>query len=244
MITKNISFTIIILLLAFRITYSQLFPNLAIFGGPTAGWHFNQVNELNNALNSAGFPQVSKNGFFTLGGNGYIDFPIKKGFLRIGGLGIGFSTNVNKMVNDSLTKAVNYAFGMGGLSVEYVRPINNFDIVFGALFSTGTLKLDLYQYGQNNGNYNSIFGEFASNSSSQNITRNFKVRFYSVQPQVGFGLLVKKFLYFKLTGGYLLSFNGTWKVDNNTDVPNFPTGIKANGFTISLGVNAGIFFRD
>ncbi|MFI5144372.1 MAG: hypothetical protein ACHQJ4_02135, partial [Ignavibacteria bacterium] len=233
---------IIIFVLAFRLSYSQLFPNLAIFGGPSAGWHFNNVNDLNTELSKAGFPKVATNGFFSMGGGGYIDLPTKKGFFRIGGMGTGFSTNLSQQVNDSLTKALNYAFGMGGLSVEYVHPIGNFDIIAGALFSTGTLKLDLYQYGKDNGNYSSVLGEFTNNSSSQNITRNFKVRFFSVQPQISFALLLKKFLYLKLTGGYLVTANGTWKVDNNIDVPNFPSGIKANGFTINLSVNAGIFF--
>jgi hypothetical protein len=234
---------IIIFLLAFHISYAQLFPNLAIFGGPSAGWHFNNTNDLNNELTKAGFPKVA-NGFFSMGGGGYIDLPMKTGFLRLGGIGTGFSTNLNQSVNDSLTKALSYSFGMGGLSFEYVRPFGNFDIIAGALFSTGTLKLDLYQYGKNSGSYNSIFGEFSNNSSSQNITRNFKVRFFAVQPQISFALLLKKFLYLKLTTGYLVTANGTWKVDNDVDVPRFPKGIKANGFNINLSVNAGIFFRD
>jgi len=242
--TTKIFGGLLIFLLAINITNSQIFPSFSLSGGPIAGWHFNKVDVLNNALTNAGFPAVSSNGFFATGGGGYIDLPLKKDFIRIGGLGIGFSTNVNKVVNDSMTKAVNYAFGMGGISIEYVKPIKDFDIICGAVFSTGTLKLDLYQYGNNNGNYNSIFGEFTNNSSSQNITRNFKVRFYSIQPQVSFGLLVKKFLYFKLTGGYLFSFNNTCTVDNDTQVPNFPSGVKANGFVINLGVNAGIFLRD
>lgn len=244
MIRKRFLPGIILILLAYHINYSQFFFTFAVSGGPVAGWHFNKVDQLNSELTKAGFPEVSKNGFFTLGGEGFIDVPIKKGFLRIGGMGIGFNTNLSNAVNDSLTKAVNYSFGMGGVSVEYVKPLHNFDIIFGALFSTGTLKLDLYQYGKNYGNYNSIFGDFSSNSSSQNITRNFKVRLYSIQPQVGIALLVKKFLYFKLTAGYLFNMNGTWKVDNDISVTNFPTGIKADGFTINLGINAGIFFRD
>ena len=244
MITTKIFGGLLIFLLAINVTFSQLFPSFSISGGPIVGWHINKVDVLNNELTNAGFPNVSKSGFFTTGGGGFIDLPLKKDFIRIGGLGLGFSTNVSKTVNDSLTKAVNYAFGIGGISVEYVKPIKDFDIIFGAVFSTGTLKLDLYQYGRDNGNYSSIFGEFANNSSSQNITRNFKVRFYSIQPQVSFGLLVKKFLYFKLTGAYLFSFNNTWTVDNDVQVPNFPTGIKANGFLISLGINAGIFLRD
>ncbi len=221
-----------------------MLPSLALSGGPTAGWHFNKVDELNAELVKAGFPEVSKNGFFTLGGNGFIDLPLKDAFLRIGGMGTGFTTKEERKVNDSLTKAVTYAFGMGGFSVEYVRSFGIFDITFGGLFTTGTLKLDLYQYGKDAGNYNTIFNQFANDSSSGNITRNYKVRFFGAQPQIGFGLLIKKFVYLKLNAGYYFGAQGKWRVDNDIEVPNFPKDINANGFNISLGLNFGIFFRD
>jgi len=241
---KTLGIIIILGFFSHQFSFAQIFPNLAISGGFVAGWNFNKTDDLNNALRNAGFPEVSKNGFLTLGGNGFIDLPMKKNFIRFGGMGIGFSTNFSKQVNDSLSKAVTYNFGMGGVSIEYVKPIKNFDITIGALFTTGTLKIDLYQYGNDYGNYNSIFGEFTNNSSSSNITRNFKVRFYSVQPQIGIGFLLQKFLYLKLNAGYLFTAQGTWKVDNDVNVTNFPSGIKADGFNISFGINAGLFFRD
>lgn len=242
---SKVIFSVVILLFAgYNLSYAQLFPSLAISGGPIAGWHFIKTTDLNTELVNAGFPEVSKNGFFTLGGGGFIDLPLKKNFIRIGGFGMGFSSNVSRQVNDTMSKAVTYSYGMGGISIEFVKPIHNFDITLGAQFATGTLKLDLYQYGASYGNWNNIFGETGSNSSSSNITRNFKVRFYSVQPQIGFGLLLKKFLYIKLNAGYLLSTNSTWKVDNDVDVQNVPSGIKTDGFNISLGINAGLFFRE
>jgi hypothetical protein len=236
--------SIFFIFLTVGLTNSQMLPNLAISGGPTVGWYFNNVNDLNTELTNAGFPEVSKNGYFTLGGGGFIDLPVKSSFIRIGGMGTGFNTNVEKKINDSLTKAVNYAFGMGGFSVEYVKYFGNFDISIGALFTTGTLKLDLYQYGVDAGNYNSVFNEFSNNSSSQNITINYKVRFYGAQPQIGLGLLLKKFIYLRLNAGYYTAAMGTWKVDNNVEVPNFPTGVKPTGFNINLGLNFGLFFRD
>ncbi len=235
---------IFFIFLAVGITNSQMLPNLAISGGPTAGWFFNNVNDLNTELTKAGFPEVSKNGFFTMGGGGFIDLPVKNAFIRIGAMGTGFNTNIDKKINDSLSKAVNYAFGMGGISIEYVKYFGNFDISFGALFTTGTLKLDLYQYGTDIGNYSSVFNEFSNNSSSQNITRNYKVRFFGAQPQIGLGLLLKKFIYLKLNAGYYAAAMGTWKVDNNIEVTNFPTGIKPAGFNINLGLNFGLFFRE
>ncbi len=241
---KILLIILLTLLLGVKHSYAQILPSLAISGGPVAGWHFMKTNDLNTELNKAGFPEVSDNGFFTLGGGGFIDLPVKKNFIRIGGFGMGFGTNLSRNVNDTLSKAVTYSYGMGGISIEFVKPIHNFDITFGAQFSTGVLKLDLYQYGSSYGDWNNIFGETGSNSSSGNITRNFKVRFYSVQPQIGFGLLLKKFIYIKLNAGYLLSANSTWKVDNDVDAKNVPSGIKTDGFNISLGVNAGLFFRE
>jgi hypothetical protein len=232
-----------VFLLVKNSTLSQLLPNLAISGGPTAGWIIQNTDDLNAELKKAGFPEVD-NGFFTLGGGGFIDLPLKANFLRIGGMGVGFTSHREKSVNDSLNKALTYSMGMGGLSVEYVKAFGNFDISFGAAFTTGSLKIDLYQYGSDAGNYSGILGEFTNNSNSQNITRNFKVRFYSVQPQIGLGLLTAKFIYFRLTAGYVFSTSGTWKVDNDVKVSNFPKGIKADGFNISFGINAGLFFRD
>lgn len=226
-----------------RCIYSQFLPNLALAGGPTAGIYMQNTDDLNTELKKAGFPVIDKS-FFTLGAGGFFDLPLKKNFIRIGGLGMGFSTQKELNVNDSLTKALTYSMGMGGVSIEYVKAFGNFDISFGALFNTGTLKLDMYQYGKDAGNYSGILGEFGNNSSTANITRNFKVRFYSVQPQISLGLLSAKFLYFRLTAGYNFSSMGTWKVDNDIEVNSFPTGIKARGFNISLGINAGIFFRD
>lgn len=245
---KFLKYIIACLLIYSGSAYSQFaLPSLALAGGPFAGWHFNDTKDLNAELNKAGFPTLSENGFFTLGGGGFIDLPLKeeKNFLRLGGMGTGFTSNKDLKVNDSLTKAVTYSFGMGGISFEFVRTFGTiFDVSAGVLASTGTLKLDLYQYGRDYGNSDTIFGEFGGNSSSSNLTRNFRVRFYSVQPQIGFGLIVEKFVYLKLTAGYLFSFNGTWKVDNDVEVKNFPKGVKSSGFNISLGLNVGIFFRD
>jgi hypothetical protein len=235
----------VVFLLSSELLYSQIaLPNLAVSGGPTVGWNFMSATDLNAELLKAGFPEVSNNGFFTLGGGGFLDLPLKSNFLRIGGMGVGFSTNKETKVNDSLTKAVSFNFGMGGISGEYIFTIGNLDITLGALFATGTLKLDLYQYGEDYGNYSSILGEFTNISASSNITRNFRVRFYSVQPQIGLGLLVEKVVYLRLNAGYMVSAQGSWKVDNDVEVKNFPSGVKSNGFNINLGINFGIFFRD
>src|SRR5437773_5107198 len=119
---KTVIFIFILIFTFAGKSYSQFLPSLALSGGPTAGMYFNNTNDLNAELKKAGFPELP-GGFFTLGGNGFVDIPLKKetNFLRIGGMGIGFSSNKDVKANDSLTKAVTYNFGMGGVSLEYVK---------------------------------------------------------------------------------------------------------------------------
>lgn len=224
---------------------SQIFPSIALAGGPSVGWIFNPVKDLNTELKNAGFPEFKESGFLTLGGGGFIDLPAKNNFLRIGGFGTGFSSKQDKKYNDTLTKSANYSLGMGGLVIEFVKTFGNkLDVHVGAQFATGKLKLELYQYGSSYGSYGTIFGELQSNGSSSNLSRVFNTRIFSFQPQIGIGVLVRKFFYIKLDAGYHLSSTGTWRVDNDVEVPNFPSGITAKGFTVNLSLNLGLFIRD
>lgn len=224
---------------------SQFLPSFAFAGGVTAGWYFNPVKDLNLELKNAGFPEMSESGFLTLGGGGFIDLPNKGNFIRIGGFGNGFTSKLSKQVNDTLKKDVNYSLGQGGLSFEYVIPLTKiFDISFGSQFQTGTLKLELYQYGNDLGNYNNLFLEFQSNGSSSNLSRVFKSRFYTVQPQVGIGIMLRKFLYMKIDCGYQIGAQSIWRVDNDVEVKDFPKGIEPKGLIINVGLNFGLFIRE
>lgn len=223
----------------------QFLPSLALAGGVTAGWHFNPVKNLNAELKKAGFPEMNENGFLTLGGGGFIDIPVKSHFLRFGGFGNGFTSKQSLQYNDSLKKDVNYSLGQGGISFEYVIPLGKVvDISIGSQFSTGTLKIELYQYGKDFGNYNNIFGELQSNGTSSNLSRVFKSRFYTVQPQVGIGILMRKFVYLKIDCGYQLGAQNTWRVDNDVETQNFPSGIEPKGLVINVGLNFGLFIKE
>lgn len=239
-------FAVILVFCGFSInSNAQLLPSFAFAGGVTAGWHFNPVKNLNTELKNAGFPEFSESGFFTTGGGGFIDLPMKSNFLRIGGFGNGFTSKISKQVNDTLKKDANYSLGQGGLSIEYVMVLGKvIDISFGSKFSTGTLKLELYKYGNDLGSYSNSFNEFQTNGSSNNISRTYKSRFYTVQPQVGIGIMLRKFMYLKIDCGYQLGAQNTWRVDNDVEVNNFPSGIEAKGLVLNVGLNFGLFIRD
>ena len=239
-------FAVILVFCGFTLnSHAQLLPSFAFAGGVTAGWHFNPVKNLNTELKNAGFPEFSESGFFTTGGGGFIDLPMKSNFLRIGGFGNGFSSRITKQVNDTLKKDANYSLGQGGFSLEYIMPLGSvIDISFGSKFSTGTLKLELYKYGNDLGNYTNSFNEFQSNGSTGNIARTYKSRFYTVQPQVGIGIMLRKFMYLKIDCGYQIGAQNTWRVDNDVEVTNFPSGIEAKGLVLNVGLNFGLFIRD
>ena len=247
--TKKTAILLLFTAFTVRYAYAQMgFPNIALAGGPTAGIYFNNTDELNTQLKLAGFSEFPKQ-FLTLGGGGFIDFEVSSrkssDFFRIGAFGNGFSSHKENNIGDTLTKAATFDMGMGGFSVEYVKCITSvFDITAGLQIATGSLKLDMYQYRKDFGNYPLIWGEFGGSNGSQNITRNFKVHFYSFEPQLGLGLLVKKAFYLRLQAGYNIAALGKWKADNDVEVSNFPTGIKGNGFSVKLGLNFGIFFRE
>ena len=228
-----------------NVSYSQLFPRFSIAGGPTVGWQLNNTDDINAEMRKIGIPEFPKDGFLILGGGGFIDLPFKKlNWLRVGGLGTGFTSKRQMTTSQNITKTVYYSYGAGGASFEYVKHFGKlFEVTFGALFSTGKLTIEMYQNTSDFGNWNTIFGEIGGSQSSQNITRKLSVRFYSAQPQVGFGFFAAPFLYAKLNGGYLFSTNGDWKVDNDIPVINAPSGIKADGFNINFGLNLGLFTK-
>jgi hypothetical protein len=245
--TRKLHFLVLIFIFTgfSSITLSQLLPSFAFAGGPAVGWHFNPTKDLNAELEKAGFPQMSEDGFFVTGGGGFIDLPLKSNFLRIGGFGNGFTSKLSRSVNDSLTKDANYSLGQGGIYLEFVAPLGKvIDISIGTQLSTGTLMLELYQYGKDLGNYGTLFGELQSNGSTANLARTFKSRFYTLQPQVGIGIMLRKFMYLKIDCGYQFGTQNTWRVDNDVEVSGFPDGIEAKGLMISLGLNFGLFIRD
>ncbi|MBS1516900.1 MAG: hypothetical protein JSS91_02305 [Bacteroidetes bacterium] len=239
---------VLLIIAAFLISdnvQAQFFPRFSLAGGPTVGWQFQNTDDINAEMRKIGIPEFPKDGFLTLGGGGFIELPVK-GFdwLRIGGYGTGFTYERNVTDQNNLTKTVFYSYGAGGVSFDYVKPLSkHFDLTLGAFLSTGKLTIQMYQNAPGYGNWNTIFGEIGSGSSSNNISRKLSVRFYSAQPQIGIGYFVTKYLYAKINAGYLFSVNNEWKADNDIPVTNAPEGIKADGFNINFGLNFGLFTK-
>lgn len=240
---KIISVTIFLFLIQ-NISYSQLFPRFSIAGGPTIGWFWNNTDDINAQLKDIGIPGISKDGFLTLGGGGFIDLPLKSiRWLRVGGSGEGFTTQT-QIITDSVTRTAYYHYGSGGISLDYVKTFGkSVELTLGAYLATGKLTIDLYQNTSSFGNWGSIFNEFNGTSASENIAHKLSVRFYSVRPQIGLGVFLTPFLYAKLNAGYQFSVNNNWYADDDIEVSNAPSGIKADGFIVNFGLNVGLFSK-
>lgn len=196
-------------------------------------------------MRKLGIPEFSKDGFLILGGGGFVDLPIKSlSWMRVGGSGTGFSSKREVTDPDGKKRTVYYDYGSGGMSVDYVGRVGKkVEYTLGLLLSTGKLTIQMYQSVPGYGNWNTIFNELNGNGVSQNISHELSVRFYSLQPQAGFGYFLADFLYVKLNAGYQFSVNQDWKADDGIAVTGAPEGIKANGFNFNLGLNFGLFTK-
>ncbi|MBM4157716.1 MAG: hypothetical protein FJ216_02920 [Ignavibacteria bacterium] len=230
----------IILLSGTAFSQIQFVDKFSIAGGPMVGWYIPKIKDLNTEFRKAGFPEISESGYLTIGGGGFVD--IKN--IRIGGLGTGFTTT-ESVIQNNINKTVKLSYGMGAIYTEYVGHISKyFDFTAGGMIGFGRLTLYINQYSNDPyyWNINNATSDtstiFRYNSSKLTST------VFSFQPQAGIGAFLKEWLYLKLTAGYSFSLQTQWKLYDDKEVNNFPTGVKADGFNINLSLNLGLFLKD
>ncbi len=216
-----------------------MFNKFSIAAGPVFGWNVPSMTDLNAELTKAGLPEFSKSGVFATGGSVFLDLPVVKG-LRVGYTGYGFTTNSSSTYSTN-SKLAEFSFSTNAVSIEFTKKLGKtFDYTFGGMFGVGSTNLKLVNYANSYKEWNINHYLTDTNSSGHN-TLTFKNTSYSIVPQAGIGLHATKFLYFKLDAGYLLTINSKWKLDELIEVNNFPSGIKADGFMVKLGVFVGLF---
>lgn len=221
-------------------SFSQGSGAFSISGGPIFGWNIPQINDLNSELKKIGYPQISTAGQFVVGGAGYMEIPVNFG-LKIGGMGMGFSTDISSESQNTI-QAVSLKYTMGGISVEYVKKISKkFDYTLGSIIGIGSFGFKIHKYPKDYQYWNiSNFGiDTAGNNNV--LTNDYSKTLYIFQPQIGIGYQLTNFLYLKLNAGYMLTFSDEWKINEILEVKNVPSGIKADGFSFLLGLNFGLF---
>ena len=209
-------------------------------GGYTPGWIFVNLDDLNKQLVSFGSGQLSKSGFYTSGGAGFIYI----GFipnLRIGGMGFGGSTSESALLNGYEREAVCQISG-GGLTVEYTLPfIKNMAISVGSIIGGGCIQIELYR---NAGNFDwqSLWSEVSTTASlSSNISRKLSNGFFLLSPMINVDIPFYRFISFRLGGGYQLAVGKSWKVENEKQLSDVPSKLNGNSFFIQSGIFLGFF---
>lgn len=222
-----------------NISSAQFFNKFSLFGGPMVGWQIPEVKTLNTEMERIGIPKFSNGGYLTLGGGGYIDIPIVAG-LRIGAFGTGFTEDrvSTPLTSTSPILTAKFSLHYAAISVEYVQKLSkSFEYTIGGNLGVGTTKLTISSFKQSASVWD------ASNDSllTSNISNPYTTTTFTMNPQIGLGYNVTKFMYLKLNAGYMLTVHGDWKLEDVLVVDNVPAGIKANGFNFNLGINFGLF---
>jgi len=209
-------------------------------GGYTPGWIFVNLDEYNKQQFSFGSGQLSKSGFYTSGGAGFVYIGFVPN-LRIGGMGFGGRTSASSLL-DGFERETIYQISGGGLTVEYTLPfIKNIAVSVGSVIGGGSIQVDLYR---NKGNYDwqSLWLEVSTaSSSSPNISRRLSNGFFLLTPMINIDIPFYRFISFRLGCGYQLAVGNTWKVDNDKELSNVPSKLNGNSFFIQSGIFFGFF---
>jgi hypothetical protein len=209
-------------------------------GGYTPGWIFVDLDELNTQVLNFGSGKLSKNGFYTSGGAGFVYI----GFipnLRIGGMGFGGITSESAL-KDGYEREAIYKLNGGGFTIEYTLPfIKNIAVSIGSVIGGGSIQIELYK---NTGNFDwqSLWAEVSNSAlSSRNISRKLSNNFFIFSPTLNIDIPFYRFISFRLGGGYQLAVGKTWKVENDKQLSNVPSKLNGNSFFIQSGLFFGFF---
>lgn len=217
----------------------------AVAGGPMGGIFMPNLDAFNEKVAMPFVRQNISNTVFMIGGQGFISVPWIKN-LRVGGLGYGgrteqccFDTTIE---GTSVSRTLEYNIGYGGVSLDYVLPLNmkSFWIVPGIVLGLGSVELYAQQAIQRQ--EFDIATEFSS-AQSKNITHNYHSTFFLYMPQIQFEYSPVGVMMIRLSAGYQGTATGTWEVDRGVGLGKTDDlkDINGNGLIFNLGVFFGLF---
>lgn len=204
------------------------------------------VDPVNRMMPGFGVEKFSDSGFLGFGGSGYVYILLIDNF-RIGGMGFSANSSVNGKVaaagapGQELEREAEYSLGIGGVTAEYTLPfVKNVAVSVGAIIGAGSMNIKLYQ---NSGttSWEEIWGEFNDGSESAILNREIKNSFYTFTPTINVDYPVTRYFAFRAGAGYIFTFGNDWTLNNDQDINNIPSDLKADSFFIQAGVYLGFF---
>jgi hypothetical protein len=216
----------------------------AVGGGPMIGLFMPNLDAFNKNIAQPFVGQDISNSVLMVGGQGFISVPWVKN-LRVGGLGYGGRSEqccVDTVVDgQSVARTLEYNVGYGGLSVDYVLPLNlgKLYIVPGVVLGLGSVELFAQQATQR-GEFN-IRNEF--DQASKNITHNYHSTFFLYMPQLQFEYTLGGFMMLRASVAYQGTAMGDWEIDRGVGITNATQleDINGSGLLANFGVFFGLF---
>ena len=161
-------------------------------GGPMPTLLFLDLEDLNSAITSSGYPQLSQ----VLFGNGGGGYGGALDGLRIGGFGVGGDTS-----SVSESRSVSFDIAYGGMMIEKaVRNDDDFTVVLGTLLGFGGLDLRFVS------TVPETFEEAVANPFVSSMSKDF----YVVQPYIAFESKPFSWMSARFQLGFLWTLAGPW----------------------------------
>lgn len=210
-------------------------------GGYMPGWIISNVDVINNQVSSFGTKSISKSGFYSSGGTGFIYLPFIP-YLRIGGIGFGGSTSESVVGNDGFKKEVVYSKSFGGLTVEYSLPfVRSVGLSIGTIIGGGSTSLELYK-NKDAFSWNSLWNEIStSGQKTENFSRKLTNNYFFIAPTLNLDIPIQRFIDVRVGVGYSIAIGDSWTVENGQEIFNIPSDLKNNDFFVQLGILFGFF---
>ena len=165
-------------------------------GGPMPTLMFLDLDDLNAAITSAGYPQLNQV-LFANGGGGYGG---QLDGLRIGGFGLGGNT-----LSDSGSRSVSFDLAYGGMMVEKaVSSDDEFTVVLGTLFGFGSLDLRFVS------GIPDTFADAVANPFVSSMSKEF----YAIQPYVAFEAKPFSWMWARFQLGFLWTLADQWSFED------------------------------
>ncbi len=187
---------------------------------------------------------------YQLGGQGFISIGvipnIRLGFLSVGGSKTPWEKGkLDTTTSPIVTKYLDYHTSFTGLTIDYaILPIKNFRFVVlpGVAIGRGSIKIETYR---SEGEID--WNDYKFENRNNDYYSSLESGFWYFTPNVNFEYSPTDFSLFRLSIGYSLSMmgdisiNNDWKMNNQTEIINMPSGINSNGLNIQFGIFLGLF---
>jgi hypothetical protein len=211
----------------------------AVGGGFITSWFLPDMGAINQAGKGLGVPELAKSGFVGTGGAGYVYIGFIKG-LRVGGLGIGGSTQQSAVVNGYLNKLI-YHSAFGGLTIEYSLPyFRKYAISAGLIIGAGSSSIEIAHH-KGVFDWQNVWNDAAAGVSADSYSRVLKSSYFLLAPTVNADFVLSRVVSCRVGAGYSFPLFPGWTLDDAQDLHNVPSKANGGGLFITAGVLVGFF---